>query len=61
MIILENRTNSNNQQEEGYFISIEQLEKLVVDFAVDLHDGFVSNHTSYIEHWLKKQGEENEI
>lgn len=54
MVILETRTNSKNEIEEGYFLTIEQLEQLVVDFAVDWHDGFVSNDQVYIEHWLKK-------
>lgn len=58
MIPLETRTNSKNIIEEGYFLTIEQLNKLVVDFAVDWHDGFVSNNKFYIEHWLKK-GESN--
>ena len=58
MTPLETRTNSKNEIEEGYFLTIEQLDKLVVDFAVDWHDGFVSNNKSYIEHWLKK-GESN--
>jgi hypothetical protein len=53
MIILESRVNSKNQIEEGYFLSIDDLERLVRDFQADCHDGFVSNDQSYIEHWLK--------
>jgi hypothetical protein len=54
MIILESRMNGKNQIEEGYFLSIEDLGKLVRDFQADCFDGFVSNDHSYIEHWLKK-------
>ena len=38
----------------GYFLTIGDLAKLVRDFQVDCHDGFVSNDNSYIENWLKK-------
>jgi hypothetical protein len=38
----------------GYFLSIDELTKLVRNFQVDCHDGFVSNDKSYIENWLKK-------
>jgi len=54
MIILEERFNSDNEWEQGYFLSIDDLERLVRDFQADCHDGFVSNDQSYIEHWLKK-------
>lgn len=54
MIILEERFNSDNEWELGYFLSIDDLERLVRDFQADCHDGFVSNDQSYIEHWLKK-------
>lgn len=37
----------------GYFLSLDELAKLVRDFQVDCHDGFVSNDKAYIEHWLK--------
>ena len=39
---------------DGYFLTIHDLSKLVRDFQVDCHDGFVSNDYSYIEEWLKK-------
>jgi hypothetical protein len=39
---------------DGYFLTINDLAKLVRDFQVDCHDGFVSNDHSYIENWLKK-------
>jgi hypothetical protein len=39
---------------DGYFLTIYDLAKLVRDFQVDCHDGFVSNDNSYIEEWLKK-------
>jgi hypothetical protein len=38
---------------DGYFLTIDELQKLVRDFQVDCHDGFVSNDKSYIEQWLK--------
>lgn len=54
MVVLEERFNANNEWEQGYFLSIEDMGKLVRDFQADCHDGFVSNDHSYIEHWLKK-------
>jgi len=39
---------------DGYFLTINDLAKLVRDFQADCHDGFVSNDGSYIEEWLKK-------
>ena len=39
---------------EGYYLTIHDLERLVRDFQVDCHDGFVSNDNAYIESWLKK-------
>jgi hypothetical protein len=39
---------------DGYFLTIHDLAKLVRDFQVDCHDGFVSNDKAYIEEWLKK-------
>jgi len=39
----------------GYFLSLDELAKLVRDFQVDCHDGFVSNDKSYIENWLKNK------
>jgi len=38
----------------GYFLTIDDLERLVRDFQADCFDGFVSNDKSYIEEWLKK-------
>jgi len=38
----------------GYFLTINDLVKLVRDFQADHHDGFVSNDKSYIERWLNK-------
>ena len=38
---------------DGYFLTIDDLQKLARDFQVDCHDGFVSNDNSYIENWLK--------
>jgi hypothetical protein len=57
MITLETRIKTNESGEdvfeEGYFLSIYDLARLVRDFQADCHDGFVSNDTSYIEQWLK--------
>jgi hypothetical protein len=39
---------------DGYFLTIHDLIKLVRDFQVDCHDGFVSNDKAYLEQWLKK-------
>ena len=38
----------------GYFLTIDDLKKLVRDFQSDNFDGFVSNDNSYIEAWLSK-------
>lgn len=38
----------------GYFLTIDDLKKLVRDFQSDNFDGFVSNDISYLEEWLKK-------
>ena len=38
----------------GYFLTIEDLAKLVRDFQADCYNGFVSNDKSYIEAWLNK-------
>jgi hypothetical protein len=42
------------QYVRGYFLTIDDLQKLVRDFQVDNFDGFVSNDNSYIESWLNK-------
>ena len=39
---------------DGYFLTIDDLAKMVRDFQADCHDGFVSNDKSYLEAWLKK-------
>jgi len=39
---------------DGYFLTIDELQKLVRDFQADCHDGFVSNDKSYIENWVSK-------
>ena len=58
MITEETRVEILNEFEEkivsGYFLTIYDMARLVRDFQVDCHDGFVSNDLSYIEHWLKK-------
>lgn len=46
------------QYVEGYFFTLEKLQKLVRDFQVDCHDGFISNDNAYIEEWIKKNGNE---
>jgi len=38
----------------GYFLTIDDLQRLVRDFQADNFDGFVSNDISYLEEWLKK-------
>jgi hypothetical protein len=53
MIILENKI-IGEKYVDGYYLTIKDLEKLVRDFQVDCHDGFVSNDKAYIEEWLKK-------
>jgi hypothetical protein len=61
MIILEsklvrkeiNNSTTDYEYASGYFLTIDDLEKLVRDFQVDNHDGFVSNDQAYIEEWLK--------
>jgi hypothetical protein len=39
---------------EGYFLTIDQLSKLVREFQVDCYDGYISNDKSYIESWIEK-------
>lgn len=53
MIVKETKITANDEVVEGYFLSIDDLQKLVRDFQVDCYDGFVSNDNSYIEQWLK--------
>jgi len=52
-LIVKSSENSKEEWKTGYFISLDELAKLVRDFQVDCHDGFVSNDKSYIEQWLK--------
>jgi len=54
MIPAEYKIVENDKYVGGYFLTIHDLEKLVRDFQVDCHDGFVSNDNSYIEEWLRK-------
>ena len=46
--------NGKEEWKEGYFLSIDELQRLVRSFQVDCHDGFVSNDKAYIENWLKR-------
>jgi hypothetical protein len=52
--------NGKEEWKDGYFLSIDELQRLVRDFQVDCHDGFVSNDKAYIESWLKKNDEPHE-
>jgi len=52
MIILESKI-VGEEYVDGYYLTINDLAKLVRDFQADCHDGFVSNDKSYIEQWLK--------
>jgi hypothetical protein len=54
MIPTEYKILERDKYVEGYFLTPYDLQKLVRDFQVDCHDGFVSNDGSYIEEWLKK-------
>lgn len=52
MIILESKL-VDEIYVDGYYLTLKDLERLVRDFQVDCHDGFVSNDSAYIENWLK--------
>ena len=52
-MIIENFKLINDKYVGGYFLTIQDLTKLVRDFQADCHDGFVSNDKAYIELWLK--------
>lgn len=39
---------------EGYYLKVEELERLCREFSYDLHDGFVSNDKLWIETKLKE-------
>jgi hypothetical protein len=54
MIPAEYKILEHDNYVEGYFLTPKDLQKLVRDFQVDCHDGFVSNDGSYIEEWMKK-------
>lgn len=54
-MIKETRITANDEVVEGYFLTLDELQKLVRDFQVDCYDGFVSNDKSYIEEWMKKK------
>lgn len=63
MIVKETRIVIDKETEKvvsGYFLTINDLQKLVRDFQVDCFDGFVSNDQSYIEEWLKNTKEKHE-
>lgn len=47
------KTKNGEKYTDGYFLTLEQLEKLVRDFQIDCYDGFVSNDKAYIENWIK--------
>lgn len=53
MIILETKL-VDDEFVSGYFLTMQDLGRLVRDFQADCHDGFVSNDEAYIEQWLKK-------
>lgn len=57
MIVLESKLikqeSGDYEYRDGYFLTKELLKKLVRDFQVDCHDGFVSNDDSYIDQWMK--------
>lgn len=47
----------NHPYVDGYFLTINDLARLVRDFQADCHDGFVSNDIGYLEEWLKKHNQ----
>ncbi|MFW6246802.1 MAG: hypothetical protein ACOC22_01320 [bacterium] len=51
-IVIEKDDTTENHV-SGYFLTINDLQKLVRDFQVDCFDGFVSNDNAYIEEWMK--------
>ena len=56
MIVQEMRLLTNDlgvkYWKEGYFISRDELKRLVRDLQDDCHNGVPSNDDAYIEHWL---------
>jgi hypothetical protein len=53
MIVLESKL-IDEKYVDGYYLTIDDLQRLVRDFQADCHDGFVSNDKSYLEAWLSK-------
>ena len=53
-MIKETRITAKNEVVEGYFLTLEQLQKLARDFQADCYGGFVSNDESYIKEWIRK-------
>jgi len=53
MIILESKI-IGEEYVDGYYLTINDLARLVRDFQADCYDGFVSNDKSYLEAWLEK-------
>jgi len=60
MVVLESRFKAGHSVSpifnyiDGYFLTMNDLTKMVRDFQADCHDGFVSNDVGYLEEWLKK-------
>jgi hypothetical protein len=44
---------TNYEYVDGYFLTINDLAKLVLDFEVDYNSKDIVNTKSYIEEWLK--------
>jgi len=53
-LVVKDNDSKEEEWKEGYFLSIDELQRLVRAFQVDCHDGFVSNDKAYIENWLKR-------
>jgi len=51
-VILQDRKTIKGEQYDGYFLTIDDINKLVRDFQADCFDGFVSHDESYIQKWL---------
>jgi len=51
-IVVDTNTETENYV-SGYFLTIDDLQKLVRDFQVDCFDGFISNDNAYIEEWMR--------
>ena len=48
------KTTTGEVYVNGYFLTMEQIKRLVRDFQADCFDGFVSNDEAYLKLWLKK-------